>query len=77
MVASVWEGHEAVAAVRSLCGVTDPIRSAAGTIRGDLGLHWRRNVVHSSDSVDSASREIGSARLATHMAPVAGLTGAF
>lgn len=41
-----------------MCGKTDPLESPPGTIRGDLGLHWRRNVVHSSDSVDSAEREI-------------------
>lgn len=58
VVASVWEGFGAVRAARGLCGSTDPLDSPPGTIRGDLAIHWRRNVVHSSDGVDSATREI-------------------
>lgn len=58
VVASVWEGYGAIKSVRAVCGKTDPLDSPPGTIRGDLGLHWRRNVVHSSDSPESAAREI-------------------
>jgi nucleoside-diphosphate kinase len=58
VVASVWEGRGAIAAVRSLIGKTEPLDCAPGTIRGDFGAHWRRNLVHGSDSVESADREI-------------------
>lgn len=58
VVASVWEGRGAVSACRAMIGVTEPLESAPGTIRGDFGVHWRRNLVHGSDSVDSAEREI-------------------
>ena len=58
VVATVWEGFGAIQAVRNVCGKTNPVDSPPGTIRGDLGLHFRRNIVHSSDSPESASREI-------------------
>ncbi|MBS4727191.1 nucleoside-diphosphate kinase [Mycobacterium sp. SM1] len=59
VVAAVVEGPRAVAAVRQLCGATDPVAGAApGTIRGDLGLEIQFNLVHGSDSADSAQREI-------------------
>ena len=58
VVATVWEGFGAIQAVRNVCGKTNPVDSPPGTIRGDLGLHFRRNVVHSSDSPENASREI-------------------
>lgn len=59
VVASVWEGRGAISAVRSMIGVTEPLESAADSVRGAHGLHWRRNLVHGSDSVESAAREIG------------------
>lgn len=58
VVAMVWEGPGAVALVRSMMGTTDPANSAPGTIRGDLALNLAMNVVHGSDSVESAAREI-------------------
>lgn len=57
-VAMVWEGKGAVAVVRALMGATDPAAAAPGTIRGDLALDIGRNVVHGSDSPESAEREI-------------------
>lgn len=58
LVALVLEGDEAVEAVRLLNGATDARKAAAGSIRGDLGLSNRENLVHGSDSVESAAREI-------------------
>lgn len=58
VVAMVVEGANAVAGVRQMMGATDPQQSAPGTIRGDLGLDISRNVVHGSDSLASAEREI-------------------
>ncbi|MEU7891964.1 nucleoside-diphosphate kinase [Nonomuraea sp. NPDC049152] len=58
LVALVVEGPRAVEAFRSLAGLTDPVKSAPGTIRGDHALEIGENVVHGSDSTDSAAREI-------------------
>ena len=58
LVALVLEGDEAIAVVRLLNGVTDGRQAAPGTIRGDLSLSNRENLVHASDSEDSAKREI-------------------
>lgn len=58
LVAMVWEADNVVDIVRNTMGETDPRNSAPGTIRGDLGLHIGRNLVHGSDSVESAKREI-------------------
>jgi nucleoside-diphosphate kinase len=58
IVVSVWEGDEAVAITRKLIGKTDPLESHAGTIRGDLSLNVTLNVVHASDSIDNAQREM-------------------
>ena len=58
LVALVLEGDEAIAVVRLLNGVTDGRQAAPGTIRGDLSLSNRENLVHASDSVESAKREI-------------------
>ena len=59
LVAVVAEGHRAIEAVRTLMGVTDPVKSAPGSIRGDLALVMTHNLVHGSDSPESAQREIG------------------
>ena len=60
LVAAVLEGDRAVAAFRQLAGATDPVEKAApGSIRGDLALVTTFNLVHGSDSVESAGREIG------------------
>jgi len=59
VVAAVVEGERAVAAFRQLAGGTDPVDKATpGSIRGDLALETQSNLVHGSDSVDSAKREI-------------------
>jgi nucleoside-diphosphate kinase len=59
VVAAVVEGQRAVVAFRQLAGGTDPVDKAApGSIRGDLALETQSNLVHGSDSVDSAKREI-------------------
>ena len=58
LVALVAEGHRAVEAVRALMGVTDPIKSAPGSIRGDFATVMTENLVHGSDSPESAAREV-------------------
>ena len=63
VVAIVAEGHNVITGFRSLAGTTDPTTAAPGTIRGDLGRDWglkvQQNLVHGSDSEESAAREIG------------------
>ncbi len=59
IVAAVLEGTNAVAAARQLMGSTRPTEAAPGTIRADFGLEVGRNLVHGSDGVESAEREIG------------------
>jgi nucleoside-diphosphate kinase len=54
----VWEGRNVVAIVRTLIGTTNPQEAAPGTIRGDFGIDIGRNVIHASDSPESAAREI-------------------
>ena len=54
----VWEGPEAIKAVRQTFGATNPLDAAPGTIRHDFALLTSRNLVHASDSTDSAEREI-------------------
>ena len=62
VLAVVAEGHRAIEGFRSLAGATDPTTAAPGTIRGDLGRDWglavQQNLVHGSDSEESAAREI-------------------
>ena len=62
VVALCVEGHRVIEGFRSLAGATDPTVAAPGTIRGDLGRDWgkkvQQNLVHGSDSEESASREI-------------------
>ena len=58
LVAAVLSGDQAIDVVRALVGATDGRKAAAGTIRGDLSLSNRENLVHASDSPDSAKREI-------------------
>jgi nucleoside-diphosphate kinase len=58
LVALILSGDQAIEVVRTLVGATDGRKAAAGTIRGDLSLSNRENLVHASDSVDSAKREI-------------------
>ena len=58
LVALALEGDAAIAVVRTLVGATDGRAAAAGTIRGDLSLSNRENLVHASDSPESAAREL-------------------
>jgi nucleoside-diphosphate kinase len=58
VVALAFEGRSAIAVVRLLVGATNPQTAAPGTIRGDFGLGITPNLVHASDSTDSASREL-------------------
>jgi nucleoside-diphosphate kinase len=63
VVALRVEGDRVIEGFRSLAGATDPTSAAPGTIRGDLGRDWgekvQKNLVHGSDSVESAKRELG------------------
>jgi nucleoside-diphosphate kinase len=59
LLALVVEGPRAIEAFRALAGATDPVKAAPGTIRGDLALEVQSNIVHGSDSPESAAREIG------------------
>ena len=58
VVAMVLEGRSAVEMARNTMGVTDPLRAQPGTIRGDLGVDIGRNLVHGSDSPETAAQEI-------------------
>jgi nucleoside-diphosphate kinase len=58
LIALVAEGPRAIEAFRALAGATDPVRATPGTIRGDHALEVQENIVHGSDSPDSAEREI-------------------
>lgn len=63
VTAAVIEGHRCIEGWRSLAGATDPTKAAPGTVRGDFGRDWggsvTENIVHGSDSPESADREIG------------------
>jgi nucleoside-diphosphate kinase len=58
LVAMVVEGENAIAAFRQLAGATNPVQANNGSIRGDLALEVQYNIVHGSDSPESAKREI-------------------
>ncbi|XP_030473785.2 nucleoside diphosphate kinase 1 [Syzygium oleosum] len=58
VVAMVWEGKGVVTTGRKIIGATNPAESAPGTIRGDFAIDIGRNVIHGSDSVESATKEI-------------------
>lgn len=58
VVAMVIEGKDAVSAAREMMGATNPLKAAPGTIRGSYGIDIGRNVIHGSDSPESAQREI-------------------
>ena len=57
LVAMVLEGHEAVTAARQVIGATNPLEATTGSIRGDYALEVGKNMVHGSDSNESAKRE--------------------
>ena len=63
VTAVVIEGEQCIAGFRALAGATDPTAALPGTIRGDLGRDWgakvQKNIVHGSDSPESAAREVG------------------
>lgn len=59
LIAVVEGPHDTWSVVRAMMGTTDPMKAAAGTIRGDLGTLVTENLVHGSDSAESAGREIG------------------
>ena len=59
LLALVVEGPRAIEAFRALAGATDPVKAGPGTIRGDFALEVQSNIVHGSDSAESAAREIG------------------
>jgi nucleoside-diphosphate kinase len=59
LVAMILEGDEAVKAARQLIGATDPLEANTGSIRGDFAVQVGQNMVHGSDSPESAEREIG------------------
>jgi nucleoside-diphosphate kinase len=58
VVAMVWEGEGVVASARKLIGATNPLSAEPGTIRGDFGISVGRNLIHGSDAVETAQREI-------------------
>ena len=58
IIAAVFEGEKAIESIRQTMGATDPVKASPGSIRGDLGLDVQQNLVHGSDSVESAEREI-------------------
>lgn len=58
VVAMVWEGDGVVASARKLIGATNPLTAEPGTIRGDYGVSIGRNLIHGSDAVETAQREI-------------------
>lgn len=58
VVVTVLEGHEAIGAVRTMVGATRPWEAAAGTIRGDYAMMGLRNLIHASDSPETAASEI-------------------
>ena len=58
IVAMVWEGKDVIASMRKIMGATNPLAADTGTIRGDLGIDLGRNIIHGSDSPESARREI-------------------
>ncbi|MDA8229209.1 MAG: nucleoside-diphosphate kinase [Desulfitobacterium hafniense] len=59
VVAMVWEGKNVVALAREMMGATNPANANPGSIRGSYGMDISRNIIHGSDSVASAEREIG------------------
>ncbi len=59
LVALILEGQDAIKAARQLIGATNPLEAATGSIRGDFAIEIGTNMVHGSDSTESAAREIG------------------
>jgi len=59
LIAIVFQGKNAVEIIRQMMGETDPAKASSGTIRGDFGIDIGHNLIHSSDSLENASKEIG------------------
>ncbi|MBP1969610.1 nucleoside-diphosphate kinase [Virgibacillus natechei] len=57
--AMVWEGEDVITTARDMMGATKPSEAIPGTIRGDFGITVGKNVIHGSDSIESADKEIG------------------
>lgn len=55
----VWEGLDAISAVRKIVGITKAREAEAGSIRGDFGMSGSQNIIHASDSEESAQKEMG------------------
>ncbi|HEY9861016.1 MAG TPA: nucleoside-diphosphate kinase [Candidatus Obscuribacterales bacterium] len=58
VVAMVWEGEGVVSSARKIIGATNPLAAEPGTIRGDFGVNIGRNLIHGSDAIETAQREI-------------------
>jgi nucleoside-diphosphate kinase len=58
VIAMVWEGEGVVASARKIIGATNPLTAEPGTIRGDFGINIGRNLIHGSDALETAQREI-------------------
>jgi nucleoside-diphosphate kinase len=58
LVAMVWEGDGVVASARKIIGATNPLNAEPGTLRGDFGVDVGRNIIHGSDAIETAQREI-------------------
>jgi nucleoside-diphosphate kinase len=59
VVAMVWEGIESIGAVRKIVGITKAREAEAGSVRGDFGMSGSQNIIHASDSAESAEKELG------------------
>ena len=59
VVAMVWLGVEAISTVRKIVGITKSREAEAGSIRGDFGMSGSQNIIHASDSIESAEKELG------------------
>lgn len=59
LVTMVWEGDGVVASARRIIGATNPLTAEPGTIRGDFAVSIGRNIIHGSDAIETAQREIG------------------
>jgi len=58
VLAMVWEGENVISTARDMMGITNPLEAAPGTIRGDYGMTVGKNIIHGSDSPESAEKEI-------------------
>lgn len=57
VLAMLWQGEEAVSKAREICGATDPAKAAPGTIRAEFGTEIQKNIIHVSDSAETAQKE--------------------